>query len=133
MSKRQPRAQPPAPPAVATAAAKRDLDALFDSLPAKRAKQTAREEDAEPSKRRRPAGGRAAPPEDAPAKRGRRGPAERVFVLDTGERLEPVSMPRRLQDGLPVYKSFESFSDLRASNAALPSGGKCPFDCDCCF
>ena len=50
--------------------------------------------------------------------------------------LLPVSRPRRFEDGLPVYKSFEDFSDL--SHGRIPprngrANGKCPFDCWCCF
>jgi hypothetical protein len=70
------------------------------------------------------------------------------------------SAPRRFQDGLPVFKSFDGFSDFagvrsprvvaparlrapRLTRVALQAQagkaektgkpGKCPFDCWCCF
>jgi hypothetical protein len=47
----------------------------------------------------------------------------------------PVNQPRRFQDGLPVYKSYDDFSDVSCGQVA-PTGaknGKCPFECWCCF
>ena len=50
---------------------------------------------------------------------------------------EPVTVdrPRRFQDGLPVYKSYGGFSDIACGQTAPKDtqGGKCPFDCWCCF
>ena len=50
--------------------------------------------------------------------------------------ISPVSRPRRYEDGLPVYKSFEDFSDLSHGQNPPKNGntdGKYPFDCWCCF
>ena len=50
----------------------------------------------------------------------------------------PVNAPRRFEDGLPVYKSYDDFSDISCGQAPPASEkgkpkGKCPFDCWCCF
>ena len=56
----------------------------------------------------------------------------------------PVDKPRRMEDGLPVYKSYDDFTDMkhgqqkldRKGRVAGPNGepgGNCPFDCWCCF
>jgi len=45
----------------------------------------------------------------------------------------PVEKPRRFEDGLPVYKSYGDFSDMKAGQNVGESGGACPFDCNCCF
>ena len=51
------------------------------------------------------------------------------------DELVPVDKPRRFEDGLPVYKSYEGFSDIACGQVPPDSrqGGKCPFDCWCCF
>lgn len=45
----------------------------------------------------------------------------------------PVDKPRRFEDGLPVYKSYGDFSDMKAGQVVDDNGGPCPFDCNCCF
>jgi hypothetical protein len=56
----------------------------------------------------------------------------------------PVDKPRRMEDGLPVYKSYDDFTDMKHGQQKVDSkgrvlgpngepGGKCPFDCWCCF
>jgi hypothetical protein len=56
----------------------------------------------------------------------------------------PVDKPRRIEDGLPVYKSYDDFTDMKHGQQKVDSkgrvlgpngepGGKCPFDCWCCF
>ena len=56
----------------------------------------------------------------------------------------PVEKPRRLKDGLPVYKSYGDFTDMKHGQQKMgkngrvlgpngEEGGKCPFDCWCCF
>ena len=56
----------------------------------------------------------------------------------------PVDKPRRIEDGLPVYKSYDDFTDMKHGQQKLDSkgrvvgpngepGGNCPFDCWCCF
>jgi len=45
----------------------------------------------------------------------------------------PVDKPRRFEDGLPVYKSYGDFSDMKAGQVIEDNGGACPFDCNCCF
>lgn len=55
----------------------------------------------------------------------------------------PVDKPRRFEDGLPVYKSYDDFSDMAAGQLVGENGkklgpngepgGDCPFDCWCCF
>ena len=56
----------------------------------------------------------------------------------------PVDKPRRMEDGLPVYKSYDDFTDMKHGQQKLDSkgrvvgpngepGGNCPFDCWCCF
>ena len=49
----------------------------------------------------------------------------------------PVDKPRRFEDGLPVYKSYDDFTDMAAGQQipkdAKDKGGACPFDCWCCF
>jgi len=55
-----------------------------------------------------------------------------------------VDKPRRIEDGLPVYKSYDDFTDMKHGQQKLDSkgrvvgpngepGGNCPFDCWCCF
>lgn len=134
-----------APPAGASAAAAAEIDAMFARVP-KRARSHAaapnaeeRKERALPSRRTGSSGAAAAAAASAAAGAGakpsRRGAAAGGdFFLDSGERIVPVSAPRRFQDGLPVFKSFDSFSDFAADAAAAGvKGGKCPFDCACCF
>tara|TARA_B100000683_G_scaffold83749_1_gene82660 strand:+ start:18766 stop:19335 length:570 start_codon:yes stop_codon:yes gene_type:complete len=58
----------------------------------------------------------------------------------------PVEKARRFEDGLPVYKSYGDFTDMRHGQEGAgvdgkgrklgPNGepaGDCPFDCWCCF
>jgi len=56
----------------------------------------------------------------------------------------PVEKPRRVEEGLPVYKSYDDFTDMKHGQQKVDSrgrvlgpngepGGKCPFDCWCCF
>jgi hypothetical protein len=55
----------------------------------------------------------------------------------------PVDKPRRFEDGLPVFKSYDDFSDMAAGQLVGENGkklgpngepgGDCPFDCWCCF
>jgi hypothetical protein len=111
----------------AKASVAKDIDALFAKLPSKRADPKVAGAVAKRSAER------PAPKERSVRERKPRGEGE--YFLETGEKLVAVSQPRRFQDGLPVYKSFDGFSDLKASNVLPPTfkAGKCPFDCDCCF
>ena len=79
--------------------------------------------------------------------------APRVRVLLPGQKkpkqkrdkpeFTPVDKPRRYEDGLPVYKSYGDFSDMKAGQCDDGNGkkrgpngepgGDCPFDCWCCF
>ena len=79
--------------------------------------------------------------------------APRVRVLLPGQKkpkqkrdkpeFTPVDKPRRFEDGLPVYKSYGDFSDMKAGQCDDANGkkrgpngepgGDCPFDCWCCF
>jgi hypothetical protein len=47
----------------------------------------------------------------------------------------PVNVPRRFEDGLPVYKSYGDFSDVSCGQKPPKDAkpGKCPFECWCCF
>jgi hypothetical protein len=40
-----------------------------------------------------------------------------------------------LEDGLPVFKSYDNFSDMACGQIAPKDGpaGKCPFECWCCY
>lgn len=99
-------------------AAEKDLDALFAKLPAKRAAAEPAPAPAPKRKAPRPAGAGSDAKERKP-----RGEAE--HFLDNGEKLVAVAAPRRFQDGLPVYKSFDGFSDLKASNTVSYRQGGC--------
>ena len=79
--------------------------------------------------------------------------APRVRVLLPGQKkpkqkrdkpeFTPIDKPRRYEDGLPVYKSYGDFSDMKAGQCDDGNGkkrgpngepgGDCPFDCWCCF
>ena len=107
-----------------------DLDALFSAgkkvkarTDAKRAAEAAEAEAARPPKEK----DRVLLPGQKKKKRKRDAPE---FV--------PVNAPRRFEDGLPVYKSYDDFSDISCGQAPPASEkgkpkGKCPFDCWCCF
>ena len=81
---------------------------------------------------------------------------ERIRVLLPGEKrrkqkrttaeFTPVDKPRRTEDGLPVFKSYDDFTDMKAGQDGGgvdergrklgpngEPGGECPFDCWCCF
>jgi|AntAceMinimDraft_5_1070358.scaffolds.fasta_scaffold72259_1 hypothetical protein len=47
----------------------------------------------------------------------------------------PVAAPRRMEEGLPVFKSYGDFSDMACGQVAPKDApvGKCPFECWCCF
>lgn len=104
-----------------------DLDALFSKGKAAKAKVDA------------------AKAAEAAAKAEKEKPKEKDRILLPGQKKKkqkrenpefvPVNKPRRYEDGLPVYKSYDDFSDLSCGQIP-PKGkeaGKCPFDCWCCF
>lgn len=104
-----------------------DLDALFSKGKQKKAKTDAALAAAEA------------------ARVEKEGPTERARVLLPGQKkpkqqrekpeFTPVNVPRRFEDGLPVYKSYGDFSDVSCGQVAPKNGkpGKCPFECWCCF
>jgi len=110
-----------------------DVDALFGNAKKKRKSET------------RPEG-----------RDGGGGEETRVRVLLPGQKkpkqkrtkpeFVPVEKARRFEDGLPVYKSYGDFTDMRHGQEGAgtdekgrklgPNGepaGDCPFDCWCCF
>ena len=115
-----------------------DVDALFGNAK-KRMKSEKRAE------RRGGGGGGGGEEEEARVRvllPGQKKPKQRR----TTPEFVPVEKARRFEDGLPVYKSYGDFTDMRHGQEGAgvdgkgrklgPNGepaGDCPFDCWCCF
>jgi len=127
-----------------------DVDALFGK--AKKAKK--KSADAVEEAARRSSGGAGGARVGAGAGAGTGSTAGARVVLLPGQKkpkqkratpeFTPVEKPRRFEDGLPVYKSYDDFSDMAHGQAGVGGdgkklgpngepGGECPFDCWCCF
>ena len=128
------------------------IDDLFAAIPKRSAREPEPEPEPAPASKPR---GRAAAASGQEAADGERRPEARrrrqeEYYLDNGEKIVPVrcaavrgavqhaaqcltlalcSAPRRFQDGLPVFKSFDGFSDfagVRSPRAVAPARLRAP-------